>query len=136
MPRTTASFSSAACRFTYPRRSESSRTFSRITLRGARRRKRSNGRTSVPRILRRFWLTLVISSLLFAMIVVFSTDLLPLAWKIPLADWAVIFPLAVVAGSHILFPIVLNLWLMIFSYRSPFFPLHGSPTKTGPLSFH
>ena len=53
---------------------------------------------------------------MFVMIIVFSTDLVPSGWQIPGADWAVIFPLAVVAGSHILFPIVLNPWLMIFSY--------------------
>ncbi|KAF8488446.1 glycosyl transferase family group 2-domain-containing protein [Russula emetica] len=63
-----------------------------------------------------FWLALVISFLMFVMIIVFSTNLVPPGWQIPGVDWAVIFPLAVVAGSHILFPIVLNPWLMIFSY--------------------
>ncbi|KAN0111211.1 Glycosyl transferase family group 2 domain containing protein [Russula decolorans] len=77
---------------------------------------RSNFFIEVPRILRRFWLALVIGFLMFVMIIVFSTDLVPSGWQIPGVDWAVIFPLAVVAGSHILFPIVLNPWLMIFSY--------------------
>ena len=77
---------------------------------------RSNFFIEVPRILRRFWLALVISFLMFAMIIVFTTNLVPSGWQIPGADWAVIFPLAIVAGSHILFPIVLNPWLMIFSY--------------------
>ncbi|KAF8489182.1 glycosyl transferase family group 2-domain-containing protein [Russula emetica] len=77
---------------------------------------RSNFFIEVPRILRRFWLALVISFLMFVMIIVFSTNLVPPGWQIPGVDWAVIFPLAVVAGSHILFPIVLNPWLMIFSY--------------------
>jgi hypothetical protein len=77
---------------------------------------RSNFFIEVPRILRRFWLAFAISCLMFVMIAVFSTDLVPSGWQIPGVDWAVIFPLAVVAGSHILFPIVLNPWLMIFSY--------------------
>jgi hypothetical protein len=77
---------------------------------------RSNFFIKVPRILRLFWLALVISFLMFVMIIVFSTDLVPSGWQVPGVDWAVIFPLAVVAGSHILFPIVLNPWLMIFSY--------------------
>ncbi|KAI0246002.1 glycosyl transferase family group 2-domain-containing protein [Lactifluus subvellereus] len=77
---------------------------------------RSNFFIEVPRILRRFWLALVISFFLFAMIAVLASNLVPPGWQIPGVDWAVIFPLAVVAGSHILFPIVLNPWLMIFSY--------------------
>jgi hypothetical protein len=75
---------------------------------------RSNFFIEVPRILRRFWLAFIISFLMFAMIAVFSTNLVPPGLQI--VDWAVIFPLAVVAGSHILSPIVLNPWLMIFSY--------------------
>jgi hypothetical protein len=77
---------------------------------------RSNFFIEVPRILRRFWLSLIIGFFLFAMMIVLTTDLVPPGWRIPGVDWAVIFPLAVVAGSHILFPIVLNPWLMIFSY--------------------
>ncbi|KAI0267998.1 glycosyl transferase family group 2-domain-containing protein [Russula aff. rugulosa BPL654] len=77
---------------------------------------RSNFFIEVPRILRRFWLALIISFLMIVMIVVFSIDLLPPGWQIPVVNWAVVFPVAVVAGSHILFPIVLNPWLMIFSY--------------------
>jgi hypothetical protein len=77
---------------------------------------RSNFFIEVPRILRRFWLALVISFLMIVMIVVFSINLLPPGWQIPVVNWAVVFPVAVVAGSHILFPIVLNPWLMIFSY--------------------
>jgi len=77
---------------------------------------RSNFFIEVPRILRRFWLALVISLFMFLMMIVLSTNLVPLGWQVPGYDWAVIFPLAVVAGSHLLFPIVLNPWLMIFSY--------------------
>ncbi|KAI0260587.1 glycosyl transferase family group 2-domain-containing protein [Gloeopeniophorella convolvens] len=77
---------------------------------------RSNFFIEVPRILRRFWLAFVICFLVFAMMIIFATGLVPTEWQIPGVDWAVIFPLAIVAGSHILFPIVLNPWLMIFSY--------------------
>ncbi|KAH9987635.1 glycosyl transferase family group 2-domain-containing protein [Russula compacta] len=77
---------------------------------------RSNFFIEVPRILRRFWLSFVCSFLMFAMMIILSTDLVPLGWQVPGVYWAVIFPLAVVAGSHLLFPIVLNPWLMIFSY--------------------
>jgi cellulose synthase/poly-beta-1,6-N-acetylglucosamine synthase-like glycosyltransferase len=77
---------------------------------------RSNFFIEVPRILRRFWLAFVVGFLAFGMIGVFASQLLPLGWQIPGSSWAVIFPLAIVAGSHILFPIVLNPWLMIFSY--------------------
>ena len=77
---------------------------------------RSNFFIEVPRILRRFWLAFVAGFLSFGMIAVFACGILPLGWQIPGSSWAVIWPLAVVAGSHILFPIVLNPWLMIFSY--------------------
>ncbi|KAI0287145.1 glycosyl transferase family group 2-domain-containing protein [Russula brevipes] len=77
---------------------------------------RSNFFIEVPRILRRFWLSLVVGFFMIAMMIVLSTNLVPAGWQVPGFDWAVIFPLAVVAGSHILFPIVLNPWLMIFSY--------------------
>ncbi|KAH9023009.1 glycosyl transferase family group 2-domain-containing protein [Lactarius hengduanensis] len=77
---------------------------------------RSNFFIEVPRILRRFWLAFVVGFLMFGMMIVFASNLLPLGWQIPGVSWAVIFPLALVAGSHVLFPIVLNPWLMIFSY--------------------
>jgi hypothetical protein len=75
----------------------------------------SNFFIEVTRILRRFWLALAAGFLSFGVIAVFSTKLLPLGWQIPGSSWAVIWPLSVVAGCHILFPIVLNPWLMIFS---------------------
>ena len=77
---------------------------------------RSNFFIEVPRILRRFWLAFVVGFLSFAMIAIFSCGILPLGWQIPGNNYAVIWPLACVAGSHIFFPIVLNPWLMIFSY--------------------
>ncbi|KDQ58169.1 hypothetical protein JAAARDRAFT_193608 [Jaapia argillacea MUCL 33604] len=66
----------------------------------------SNFFIEVPKILRRFWLALVISTLFIATMVIFSTSLVPAGWMIPGVDWAVIFPLAIVAGSHILYPVL------------------------------
>ncbi|KAI0315682.1 glycosyl transferase family group 2-domain-containing protein [Amylostereum chailletii] len=77
---------------------------------------RSNFFIEVPRILRRFWLALIICVLIFVMMIVLGTSLTPIIWRIPGVSWAVIFPLAITAGCHVLFPIVLNPWLMIFSY--------------------
>lgn len=106
---------------------------------------RSNFFIEVPRILKRFWLAFAISFACFAVIAIFSTDLVTEDWIIPGSDWAVIFPLALVAGCHVLFPvslhgvwvfeiicfffyltddddvssfrqIILNPWLMVFSY--------------------
>lgn len=78
---------------------------------------RSNFFIEVPRILKRFWLAFTLSFGTFGMIIIFSlSSIVGPDWQIPGTYWAVILPLALVAGSHILFPIVLNPWLMIFSY--------------------
>ncbi|KAI0051592.1 hypothetical protein FA95DRAFT_1485075 [Auriscalpium vulgare] len=77
---------------------------------------RSNFFKEVPKILKRFWFPFVVSVILIAAMIVLSTSLVPYAWRVDGSAWAVIFPLAVVAGCHILFPIILNPWLMIFSY--------------------
>lgn len=77
---------------------------------------RSNFFKEVPKIAKRFWFAYVISIAILAGMVVLSTSLVPLEWQIGGDGWAVIFPLAVSTGCHILFPIVLNPWLMIFSY--------------------
>ena len=77
---------------------------------------KSNFFIEVPRILKRFRVALIISGFTIVMMVILSSSLIPLEWRIPGNAWAVIFPLALVAGSHILFPIVLNPWLMVFSY--------------------
>ena len=67
---------------------------------------RSNFFIEVPRILRRFWLAFAVSFACFAAIVVFSLEsVVTLDWLIPGTYWAVVFPLAVVAGSHVLFPV-------------------------------
>ncbi|KAJ7850100.1 glycosyl transferase family group 2-domain-containing protein [Mycena leptocephala] len=77
---------------------------------------RSNFWIEVPRIWNRFRLAFCICFMLIAMMIVLSTPIVTPAWQIPGTSWAVILPLAIVTGGHILFPIVLNPWLMIFSY--------------------
>jgi len=70
----------------------------------------------VPRILKRFWGTYLICWTLVAGMIILSTELVPVAWRIDAGAWAAIFPLAVQVGCHILYPIVLNPWLLMFSY--------------------
>lgn len=101
---------------------------------------RSNFWLEIPKILKRFWIAFVISFALAIAMVIFTTGLVPSGWQIPSWNWAVIFPLTIVVGCHILFPvstslvfvynhvrdlltcggcalqIVLNPWLMVFSY--------------------
>ncbi|KAF8664111.1 hypothetical protein AX16_000801 [Volvariella volvacea WC 439] len=77
---------------------------------------RSNIFKEIPKIAKRFWFPLCVSFAVIVMIIVLSTELVPYAWRIDSTAWAVIFPLAVGAGCHILFPIILNPWLMVFSY--------------------
>ncbi|KAJ8496375.1 hypothetical protein ONZ51_g1170 [Trametes cubensis] len=77
---------------------------------------RSNFWQEVPKIIERFRVSLILSfASVFAMIIL-TTDVIPIGWRIFSWDWAVILPLAIVAGCHILYPILLNPWLMIFSY--------------------
>ena len=66
---------------------------------------RSNFWLEVPKIVRRFWLALIICIVLSAAMVVLSTDVVPAGWQILAWDWAVIFPLAITLGCHILYPV-------------------------------
>ncbi|RDX50631.1 hypothetical protein OH76DRAFT_1402239 [Lentinus brumalis] len=77
---------------------------------------RSNFWLEVPKILKRFWIALVISLACCAVMIILSTSLVPIGWRIFGYDWAVIVPLAIFAGCHIAYPIILNPWFMIFSY--------------------
>lgn len=77
---------------------------------------RSNFFKEIPKILKRFWFPLLASIVIIAGIIILSTPLVPIEWRVDGSSWAVIFPLAVATASHILFPIVLNPWLMVFSY--------------------
>jgi len=74
----------------------------------------SNFFEEVPKILKLFWRCFLMSFILIAIIVVMASPLVPVEWQV--TDYAVVFPLALTTVSHILFPIVLNPWLMIFSF--------------------
>ncbi|KAF5378270.1 hypothetical protein D9615_008739 [Tricholomella constricta] len=70
----------------------------------------------VPRIWQRFKLSFIICFACIAMMVIFTTDAVPYTYQIPGWNWALVIPLSLTVGCHILLPIVLNPWLMIFSY--------------------
>ncbi|KAH9484535.1 hypothetical protein JR316_0004017 [Psilocybe cubensis] len=70
----------------------------------------------VPRIWQRFKLSFIICFMCIAMMVIFTTDVVPFEWQIAGWNYALVIPLSLVVGCHILLPIVLNPWLMIFSY--------------------
>ena len=66
---------------------------------------RSNFWLEVPKILRRFWLALVVSVGIAVLMVVLSTSVVPIGWRVESWDWAVIFPLAITIGCHVLYPV-------------------------------
>lgn len=67
---------------------------------------RSNFFIEVPRILKRFWLAFLISFACFGAMILFSIEaLVGSDWVISGVYWAVIFPLGLVAGCHVLFPV-------------------------------
>ena len=66
---------------------------------------RSNFFKEVPKIIKRFWVAWGISIIIFAGMAVLTTNLVPFEWRIAGDAWAVIFPLSVVCGCHILFPV-------------------------------
>lgn len=77
---------------------------------------RSNFWIEVPRIWKRFWLAFLISAAMIVLMIVLTLPVVPPEWQISGISWALIVPMAIVSGCHILYPIVLNPWLMIFSY--------------------
>ncbi|KAH7103336.1 glycosyl transferase family group 2-domain-containing protein [Auriculariales sp. MPI-PUGE-AT-0066] len=77
---------------------------------------RSNFFEEVPRIFKRFYGTFAICFVLIAAMIILSTSLVPRGFHIGAESWSFIFPLALQVGCHLFFPIVLNPWLMIFSY--------------------
>ncbi|CAG7848461.1 SubName: Full=Uncharacterized protein {ECO:0000313/EMBL:CCA73139.1} [Serendipita indica DSM 11827] len=77
---------------------------------------RSNFFLEVPKILVRFRVALVVCFITVGGMVVLALPFVPLDWKIPYNNWSVIIPLAISAISHFLYPIVLNPYLMVFSY--------------------
>ncbi|KAF8816381.1 hypothetical protein BYT27DRAFT_7183930 [Phlegmacium glaucopus] len=77
---------------------------------------RSNFFKEIPKIARRFWFPMSMSIIIIAGMIILSTSLVPFTWRVDGTAWAVIFPLSLSVSCHILFPIVLNPWLMVFSY--------------------
>jgi hypothetical protein len=71
---------------------------------------KSNFWIEVPRILRRFWLAFILSFASFIVIIIFTTNAVPMGWQVPGVDWAVIFPLVYV---HIPFLCILLRLLII-----------------------
>ena len=55
---------------------------------------RSNFFKEVPKILKRFWFSFLVSIVIIAGIVIISTSLVPPEWRIDGSGWAIIFPLA------------------------------------------
>ena len=66
---------------------------------------RSNFWLEVPKILKRFWFALVVCFAMFAAVIILWTGLIPTGWQIPGFDWALILPLAITLGCHILYPV-------------------------------
>ncbi|KZV89656.1 hypothetical protein EXIGLDRAFT_740933 [Exidia glandulosa HHB12029] len=77
---------------------------------------KSNFFKEVPRIFKRFWATFLVCGLISMGMIICSTNLVPRGFHVGAEGWSVVFPLALQTGCHFLFPIVLNPWLMIFSY--------------------
>jgi hypothetical protein len=76
---------------------------------------RSNFFVEIPKILERFRVSIILCLICIAAMVVLSLGLIPYQWRI-VTDWSCIFPLALTVSCHLLYPIVLNPWLMVFSY--------------------
>ena len=57
---------------------------------------RSNFWQEVPKIFKRFWIALVFSAIMVLVMIILTTDAVPIGWRIFGWDWAVILPLAYV----------------------------------------
>ncbi|KAJ7759602.1 glycosyl transferase family group 2-domain-containing protein [Mycena metata] len=77
--------------------------------------KRTNFWIEVPRIWKRFKPVFFICFVFIVAMVVLSLPVVTFAWQTPGTSWTVVLPLAVVVCGHMLFPLVLNPWLIIFS---------------------
>ncbi|KAG6864651.1 hypothetical protein C0991_008068 [Blastosporella zonata] len=62
---------------------------------------------SVPRIWQRFKLSFIICFACIAMMIIFTTNAVPFEWQIAGYNWALIIPLSLCVGSHILMPVCL-----------------------------
>lgn len=75
----------------------------------------SNFFIEAPKVLRRFKFSFAFSTLAIAAITILATGpFVPHDWRIK--DFVAILPMATVAGSHMLLPIVLNPALMTFQW--------------------
>jgi len=83
---------------------------------------KSNFFKEVPKILKKYWYSLAVSWVLIAGMIILSTPLAPVGWRVDGSGWGVIFPLATAAGCHILFPV-----------RSSALDLQGRETNLFPL---
>ena len=54
---------------------------------------RSNFWMEVPKILKRFWLSLVVSTLSVMTVIAFATKYVPSEWRIETSSWSLILPL-------------------------------------------
>lgn len=77
---------------------------------------KSNFWKEVPKIFKRFRVAFSVCLVVAVGMIILATDLVPPDYRIPISQWAVIMPLVFAIAGHILYPIVLNPWLMIFSY--------------------
>ncbi|KJA18241.1 hypothetical protein HYPSUDRAFT_169359 [Hypholoma sublateritium FD-334 SS-4] len=77
---------------------------------------RSNFFKEIPKIVKRFWFPMGASILIMAGMIICATSIVPFVWRVDGSAWAVVLPLSMSVACHILFPIVLNPWLMVFSY--------------------
>jgi hypothetical protein len=75
---------------------------------------RSNFFLEVPKILVRFRVALICSVLVLGGVIAMMLPVFPMEWQV--TAWAIILPITIVAICHILFPIALNPYLMVFSY--------------------
>ncbi|CAK7274146.1 hypothetical protein SEPCBS57363_006779 [Sporothrix epigloea] len=75
----------------------------------------SNFFIEVPRVLKRFKMSMLFATVSLAGIVVMAVaPFVPYSWRI--TDFVAILPMATVAASHFLLPLVLNPALMTFSW--------------------
>ncbi|KAL7424392.1 hypothetical protein Q5752_000074 [Cryptotrichosporon argae] len=67
-----------------------------------------------PAMWKRFWDIWIVSWVILAGMIVFATPIVPDGYRI--TNFTAILPLAAQAGSHFLYPIVLNPWLLLFQF--------------------
>ena len=92
---------------------------------------RSNFFKEGPKILKRFWFSLLVSSVVIVGVVIVATPLVPIQWRIGGEGWAVIFPLLWVAvipnrNTILLIPLVTT----GFPPDAIYYSLYVSPNNT------